>query len=42
MLPSPTPAFLEKMWPAEEIMIALVNINAKFYIKKHGMTGMVG
>ena len=42
MLPTPAPAFLEKLWPAEEMMIALVNVNIKLYIKKWGMPGMVG
>ena len=42
MLPTPIPTYLEKLYPEEEMMIALVNINAKVYIKKHGMMGIVG
>ena len=42
MLPIPAPISLEKLHPEEEMMITIININAKIYVKSHGMTGMVG
>ena len=42
MLPVPAPKDLEKLTPEEEMIISLININVKLYVKKHGMTGIVG
>lgn len=42
MIPTPAPISLEKLRPEEEMMINLININAKIYVKTHGMTGIVG
>ena len=41
-LPTPAPCELPELYPEEEMMIARININVKIYVKRHGMTGMVG
>ena len=38
----PTPKYLPKLTPEEEMMICLIEVNVKIYVKHRGMPSIVG
>ena len=42
LFPTPAPRWLPKLTPEEEMMICRIDMSAKVYIKKFGMTSIVG